>query len=260
MPINSRYTTLDVVFNRLQIQSNSSIDEQDAIEWVTEILGSIAPQEILQLKFTDGNRDEGHPNPIAIVNYRGEMPCDAVHVLNVIDLESFAQLRENFSASMRINMKNTPGFEKWNGYTPDVWTKGNASIGLADGTYQIKGNHIYVDFETGGIIAVYLGWPMDEEENLLIPSDPKIIRAVTSFLQYKIDYKLWRNGDITDKIFEHSERAYLFDVGSAQTSAKMPSEGMMQSILQFMTSWVPSNNAFRQQFASTGRSDKFRTQ
>ena len=254
------YTTLDVVFNRLHINTGSSIQESDAVEFVIEALSMIAPGEILTVKITDGNPDEGHPNPLEVINYRAEMPCDVVEPLNIFDIETYSQLRESMSPTHMLNFaKAKAPFDKWNKYTPDSWTKGSVDKN-SDLAFQIKKGHIYTNFETGGLILVYLGWPMDEDGNILIPSDQKIIRAITSFLQYKIDYRLWRNGDIADKVYQDSELKYLFDIGAAHAEAKLPSDGLMESISNFMRSWVPNQNAFKTHMVSTGRSDKLRIQ
>lgn len=259
MALSGRYTTLDTVFNKLSINTGQTVEEADAIEWVAEILSTIAPQEMLLPKITDGNPEEGHPNPLAVTNYRSEeMPCDLVVLGNIYDIETFRGLRGSFAQTHSINMSSAPDtYQAFKTYTPDIWVTPNEK---QDPTFQVKGNRIYTNFETGGLIVTYWGWPMDDDENLMVPADPKILKALTSFLQYKLDYRLWRNGDIADKVFQHSEQQYLFDMAAAQTFAKMPSEGMMESISQFLRSWIPNDHAFNTHFTSVGRSHKMRIQ
>ena len=253
MALSGRYTTLDAVLRRVRFQSGESIDMDEAAEWVSDILEMISPQDMLVQMITDGNPEEGHPDPVEVINYRAAIPCNAVQVLSVFELSSFANLRESLSVSHRVNMKNSKNAGEYSKYTPDVW---NNIKNRKDGTIQIKKGHIYTSFETGHLIVVYLGFPMDEDQNLLIPADAKIVRAITSYLQYKIDYKLWRSGDINEKVYQDSEQNYLFDIGAADTYSKMPTEARMETIKNYMRSFVSNDKHFVNHFSTLGQPDR----
>jgi hypothetical protein len=155
-------------------------------------------------------------------------------------------MRESLSPTHRLNM---PGSE----YNPSYW---NRMQGRRENTFQIKKGYVYTNMETGKLIMVYLGFPMDEEQNLLIPADAKIVRAMTSYLQYKIDYKLWRAGDLNERVFRESEQDYYFDIAAADSYAKMPTEARMESIKNYMRSFVSNDKHFSKHFVTLGQPDR----
>lgn len=263
MPLSGNYVTIDTVLNRLRIHSGSTMDEEDALELVAEVMETVAPNEMLSPMITDGNRNEFHHEPIEVVNYRAKLPCDLVILNKVFELEYFRALRKSVGDSHRVNMSQHPtALDKYKGYTPDFWYF-NESKPWADpireGTYQVKKGYIYTDFPSGHLIVTYQGWPMDEDENLLIPSDAKVIKAMVSTLQHNIDYKLFRSGDIAERVYQISRQDYLYDVPAAGTHAKMPDEDMMYAVSNFMRKTLRRDNYFNTHFTSMGREDRYRT-
>jgi len=262
MALSGQYTTLDTILARLQRDTKTTIDEADAIEWVTEVLARIAPQSVLKEIITDGNPDEGHPIPVRVENYRAKFPCDLVEFKYAFELDHYKKLRPSMNETHRVNMNKTKNAGRYAKYTPDFFAKqphDEFANYYREGTYQVKNGYIYTDFPDGYLILIYLGWPMDENENLLIPADEKVIRGLVSTLQYKADYQAWRNGDLADKVFNDSEQNMHFDVASAQTHIIMPSEDEMYTINNFLRKSVRNDNFFNTHFSSVGTPDKYRT-
>jgi hypothetical protein len=250
MALSGNYTTLNEVLRRVRFQSGETIDLDEAAEWVSDILEMISPQDMLIPMITDGNQNEGHPEPVKVENYRGKLPCDSVMVTNIFNVSNFENMRESSSVSHRVNMS---GSDKYKDYNPSYWSNINKR---RDTTFQLKKGYIYTDFEKGELIVCYWGFPLDEEGNLLIPSDKKIVRAMASYIQYKIDYKLWRSGDINEKVYRDSEQTYLFDIGAADSFSKIPSNSRMENIKNYMRSFVSNDKNFVKHFSSFGQPDK----
>jgi hypothetical protein len=253
MALSGNYTTLDEVLRRVRFQSGEIIDIDEAAEWVSDILEMVSPQDMLVPIITDGNPSENHPEPVEVIDYKAKIPCDAVLVTSVFELSSFTNMRESLSTSHRINMTKTPNAGKYSEYNPNFWNKKDTRKDL---TFQVKKGHIYTSFEKGHIIIAYWGWPMDADGNLMVPSDKKIVRALASYIQYKIDYKLWRSGDINERIYRDSEQAYMFDIAAADSYSKMPTEARMESIKNYMRSFVSNDKNFSKHFVSLGQSDR----
>lgn len=255
MALGGGYTTIDTVLAKLRRDTGGIVDEADASEWIAEVLATIAPTKMLSIIATDGNPELNHPEPIPVVNYRAKLPCNLVQFKSAFELHAYQKLRPTFSDTHIVNMSKTPNAGTASVYKPDYWESEYTS----DPTMQLKDGYIFTNFETGDLIVTYLGWPMDADDNLLIPSDTKVIQALVSTIQYKIDYQLWRAGDIADKVFNDSEQNMHFDVASAGTHAIMPSEDQMYVISNFIKRTVRADSYFQTHFTSLGRKDGFRT-
>lgn len=98
-------------------------------------------------------------------------------------------------------------------------------------TYRINNDFIFVNFKDGCIFLAYKAFPIDEEEGFpLIPDNTKYKKAVSAYLRMKIDFLLWRKGDVDKDIFDHSEREWCWYVGSAQNAARIPTTDQMESL------------------------------
>lgn len=261
MALSGAYTTLDTVLAKVRRDSLINVDEADAIEWVSEILAMFG-NSFLKTIVTDGNPIENNPEPLVVSDYRVKLPCDLVEFKYAFDLDSFAKLQATFSETHTVNMTKTPNAANYKKINPEYWkTEGNQYLTnyYQEASYQLKHGYLYTDYPEGKLILVYLGWPMDEDENLLIPADPKVIQAMASKIQYHIDYQLWRSGDISDRVFNDSEQNMLFDIPAAQTHALMPNENQMERISNFIKKNVRTDMYFDTHFNSLGRRDKYRT-
>lgn len=98
-------------------------------------------------------------------------------------------------------------------------------------TYSLSNNYIFTNFPTGYIFISYRGIPVDCEGLPLIPDNQRYKEAVKSFIGYKIDYLLWRRGELSEKIYRDSEVEWLWYVGSAGNAARMPSYDGMQALM-----------------------------
>lgn len=261
MAFSGKFTTIDTVLAKVRRDSLLNADEADAIEWVSEVLAMFS-SDFLEWKATDGNPKHNNPAPLVVSDYRTKLPCDLVEFKYAFDLDSYRKLQSSFSETHLVNMSNTTNAESYKHITPEYWARGIDTIASRyynEGTYQLKKGYIYTDFKEGKLIAVYKAWPMDEDENLLIPADPKVIQAMASKIQYHLDYQLWRSGDIADKVFEDSQQNMLWDVPAANAHMIMPSEDQMDRISNFIKQTIRKDHYFDTHFTSLGRRDKYRT-
>ena len=64
----------------------------------------------------------------------------------------------------------------------------------------------------------------------MIPDDPKFKEAIKWSLIKFLDYKKWRVGEITDKVFQYSDQQRDWYIAAARSKASIPSIDMMESI------------------------------
>lgn len=127
----------------------------------------------------------------------------------------------------------------------------NANFDLiGDATYKINDNYIFTSFKTGKVYIAYKSFPVDQDGFPKIPDNIKFKKAVESYIRYKIDYRMWRKGDIEDKIYKDSEKEWLWYVGAASTSMRILSIDQMESLQNQMLHLIPRLNQHSNYFRS----------
>lgn len=98
-------------------------------------------------------------------------------------------------------------------------------------TYSINNNFIFTNFAEGFLFISYRAIPIDCEGLPMIPDNQRYIEAVKSFIGMKLDYLLWRRGELSEKIYRDSESQWMWYVGSAGNAARMPNYDGMQALM-----------------------------
>lgn len=245
---------------------------QDALEWVVDsilLIGAPMALEPVQGK-------------IKISNYRGHLPCDlesieqaagsfdgcvpfpmrsntnTFHpVFNCKDKQILPTLiaEANIAAPITqpigqdISGNPVYTFQNGNMSMPETITATSQNVAIYnDPTYNVNDGFIFTNFKDGWVFLAYMAFPIDEDGFPLIPDNRRFKEAVKSFIRMKIDYILWRSGELDEKMFNYSEKEWLFYVASASNAAKMPNKDGMFSLmnqLRLIPQKYSHNNFFR---------------
>ncbi len=231
---------------------------QDAIEWAVDAIGLIGVPTSLSPRI----------KRVTISNYRGMLPCDLHSITqaagsyngcspfpmrsntnsfhSVFSCETDCTIDELITGSTTSTTTEEPigqdisgnpvyEFDFGNVSMPETITdpSPNSKLG-GDPTYSVNDNYIFANFSEGYIFLAYRALPVDEEGFPTIPDNRRFIEAVKAFICYKIDYILWRTGELTKDVYQDSEVQWLWYVGSAGNAARMPNRDGVQSLLQAM--------------------------
>ena len=91
-----------------------------------------------------------------------------------------------------------------------------------DYTYKIEKGWLFTSLTAVYLEMVYEAFPLDEYGFPLIPDDESFINAVKSYIIERLDYRLWRKGKITDKVYAKSEQERAWYMAQAANKSKMP--------------------------------------
>lgn len=108
--------------------------------------------------------------------------------------------------------------------------------------YKINNGYIYTNFETGYIEFTYKGFVTDDSGFPMIPDDQRYIEAVRWSLIEHIDYRKWRIGEITDKVYNHSQQQRDWYIASARSLASIPSIDKMEAIKNMLLRTIPKTD------------------
>jgi len=227
---------LATVYRNLQI--NSEINELDVAEWIYEALSMIG----------------------AYSQYNEISTC--------LELSSGkAKLPLNFEKLVDVRYKNLPLYWATNtnarNYQCSSCEIPVCNSGECDYTFYINDSYIITNLktpttesDTSNLCMIYLGLPVDDNGYPLVPNDIYYIKAVTSYIIHMIDYSEWRKAKITDKVYQESEKNWLFYVNSARGSANMPGLAQLENLKNVLQRLMPMRQEYGKGFRNITNREK----
>jgi hypothetical protein len=260
------------------------IPDSDAIEWASESVSLIGTP----LAYIEKCK------VVEICEYRGKIPCDLHEHKTIVRYEMpicsdedknklmITQILSSDDEFTSITLSATEHFIKdyqaqidaFNNVVGrnSLFTRGKVSpmrystnilhsvqpceSGDCEDTYTLNNSQVVTNFKNGYVLFVYYGFPIDDCGFPLIPDVERYIKAVQAYVQFRIDYILWRRGDLDRAVFEHSEREWMWYVGSAKTKADMPNSDKMESIKNNWLKLYQKVNQHQNFFGGLGESEK----
>lgn len=213
---------IERVYRRLGV--NEDLPEDDMIEWVGEALLRIGAYSQFKPKVTT----------LEVTNGKVEVPCDFYKLIEI------TYSTDSNCIKLPLSWKNE-SFR--NDYFCDdckiaVWRSYN------DAYFMINDSYIYTSFDEGELCVAYLAIPTDEDGYPMVPDEELVIDACAKYVIYQLDYREFRKGAITDKVFQHSEREWHWGVGAARGALNMLNTQQLESLRNVLQRLIP-NQIFR---------------
>lgn len=252
----------EIIRNVLRDNKYSSLELNwtDGIEWCAEALDLIGAKLAYQPKLAC----------ITIDSFRGELPCDLHEITQIAGLtpenvqfqmkkttDNFHPVFKNptlttddtntinYIAPITTDADGNPAFNFNSGgsFTINKQFVGGTNDNCIEGTYSLNDNYIFTSFkDTNKILISYSAFPIDEEGYPLIPDNTRFKKAIAAYIVERVDRILWRQGDLDERIYRHSEQEWMFYVNSAGTAANTPDVDMMESIKDMSLRLIPKIN------------------
>lgn len=227
-----------------------NVNWEDCVVWAGEALDKIGayPQYIRKVT---GDLE----NPcLDITNYKAKLPCD-FHMLEQIAVNgysaayagnTFHHIEDSCMCTIDHPLESDPSIFTDNFGNSFTNLEGGNANGLKEPyRYDINDNYITLNVKEGKVCIAYVAIPIDENGYPRIPDNESYKEAITKYITMKLDYILWRNGKISDKVFQHSEREWLWYCGAAKGDGLMPNIDKMEKIKRQFVKLLPNINAHR---------------
>jgi hypothetical protein len=215
---------------------NYEINEGDAYEWIAEGLSLIGAY----------SQYEEISECLTLVNGKAKLPC-------------------GFYKLVDANYKNHPIYWATN-TNANNYQCHDCRIPVCQNeicryTFYLNDSYMITNINDhdnleANVCIVYLGVPTDEEGLPLIPDDVYYVKALTSYVIHKLDYQDWRKGKIADKVFDKSEKEWLFYVNSAKGAANMPNVAQLENLKNIMRKLLPVTNDFKRGFKNFNKGEQ----
>jgi hypothetical protein len=250
--------------------TQADFNEIDLITWIGDCLDFIKhPSQLLpQIAL------------ITVKNQKGPLPCnyyERVQLAGVTSAGKQFPMREStgtfhplfvntdpktgavITTSITTDGNGNPTFDFNN---PNTFSFNQSNLGIDPtlssndymGTYKVNDNYIFTNFKEGRVLLSYLAFPCDDNGYPLIPDEISYREAVYNHLKWKLDYKLWRKGKISDKIYQDSARERDWYISQAQGKAmNLHNIDKLESWKNQSMQWIPRVNAHDNFFNSLGQ-------
>lgn len=252
MALSGQFLSFNSIIERVYRNAGyQTVDWVDAIEHIADVLRLIGVKDAHKTITTNGL--DGNPDPIVIIDYRGELPTGVIQHIAARKIELSSDKVSGFypmiystdlfhqSNVKRMNIELPAGVfdtTDWTvgedgEYTPSpIIVEGQkAVVNLYDRnfTYRLNAGNIETNFEDGYVELVYSGFVTDCNGFPMIPDEVKFEKAVECYLIERLDYKKWRKGEIADKIYNHSQQECSWYIAAARSKGNLPSIDKMES-------------------------------
>lgn len=238
------------------------INWEDCVSWIYEALGLIGSPFQYVNKVT-GYQD----NPdLDIVDFKAKLPCDLVQIKQIAvnghparySSNTFHQMLDGSCCGFDIDSSGNSidvfHDNFGNSFTPQAGLFYNQDY-CCDYTFDLNHDYLTLSAKTGKVCLAYSAYPIDKEGYPEFPDDIKYELAIRKYLTMKMDYITWRSDPDSrgkQSLYEHSEIEWLWYVGSAGNSAKMPDLSRMESFKNQVLRLIPKTNEFSTFFKHLG--------
>ena len=210
MSLTGKYVDVAYVIERVYRDYGFDLEVKydEVIEWVWDVISLIGAPQPLTDKISDGS--DTMPNPIDIINYRGDLPTDLHSVTLARDYES----------KMPMICKSSPFLRDMD----------QAFRSESQFTYTLNNNYIFTSFEEGQVELHYKAFPTNSLGMPMIPDDIKFVMAVQAYIAERIGFRLMMQDHLSERKHSKLEQDRAWYIGAAGTKANIPSIDEMEGI------------------------------
>lgn len=210
MSLTGKYVDVAYVIERVYRDYGFDLEVKydEVVEWIWDVMALIgAPQPLID-RVTDGT--DTMPDPIEVVNYRGELPTDLYSVY----------LARDYDTKMPMVCKGSSFLKDMN----QLYQRESQY------SYNLNNNYIFTSFEEGQVELHYKAFPTNSLGMPMVPDDIKFIMAVQGYIAERIGFRLYMQDHITRDKYEKLQQDRSWYIGAAGTKAQIPSIDEMESI------------------------------
>jgi hypothetical protein len=244
------YVSLDRILEKVfqDIGYEHEMDWNDTIEWVGEALRLIGAPSVYITKVSGIHPLTPH---VVITSYKGELPIDFNEMLpggcrDFDTNEVYRYATDTFVIA--------PGSKSYNTTTnkPESRSELNTND---DKVYSLNDSYIFVNTESCTLELAYRAIKIDDRGFPMVPDNERVIKCIESNIVYHNDYRLWRKNKLSETIFRHSEKEWLFYVGSAGNAMRNMHPDKKESWTKALIRLNPVINSHMSSFKFAGNQE-----
>ena len=194
---------------------------------------------------------------VEIRNFRGELPCDLISIIQVKDLFSGICLRsmtDNFVPGLHNPppspppdlLNNVKHKHRKHPYIPPThWLPEELS-------FKTQGRIIYTSFPEGCVEIAYKAIPVDEDGYPLLIDNENYLAALEAYIKKQVFTVKFETGKISQGILQNAQQEYAFLAAELKGEFTIPSVSEFEAISRSLTAMIPRMREFDNGFRNLG--------
>lgn len=197
---------------------------------------------------------------INIHEFRGELPCDLVSIIQVKDLKSGVCLRsmtDNFAKGMLpkdkkechpkdlLNNVRKERFYKHQ-YIPPILEY------TEEPSFKTQGRVIYTSFPHGVIGVAYKSIPIDNDGYPMIVDNENFLAALEAYIKKTVFTIKFDTGKINLNVLQNAQKDYAWLAGQLESEFLQPSQSEMETLTRALNTLIPRMTDFDKGFKHLG--------
>lgn len=269
MALSGQFLSFNSIVERVYKNAGyQTVNWIDALDYIADVIRLIGVKDSYKTVTTNGL--DGNPDPIQIVDYRGELPVGVIQHLAARKIEvNDGKISAFYPMVYSTDLFHQSQVKRMDSEIPEgvldttEWTQGedgeytptpilvlgqSVAINMTETqyTYRLNAGIIETNFEDGFVELTYSGFVTDCNGFPMIPDEVKFEKAVEWYIIERLDYKKWRRGEIADKVYNHSQQQSSWYIAAARSKGNIPSIDKMESWKNAMLRSIirPNQHAF----------------
>ena len=250
-----RYTTIKrVLDNLLSHPLLSDVNLEQAVRYTIRFISLHGYPKLYQDKIVN----------VDIHDFRGELPCDLISIIQVKDLHSHTCLRsmtDNFTPGMREHklprtdrpmgrerIKNRIGLDDKTG----PWYIPHAHKYHHEPAFKTQGRIIYTSFPEGVVEIAYKSIPVDDDGYPLLIDNENYLAALEAYIKKQVFTVKFDTGKINGNVLQNAQQEYAWLAKQLESEFTVPSVSEMESITRMINTMIPKVREFDDGFEGLG--------
>lgn len=220
---NIQYTNIRVILDDLiQHELLQDITLEQVVGYTIKFNGIFNIPQLYTTKEAD----------IQIKDYKGDLPCDLISVVQVMDMQDNVCIPTISGTFMN----------------PNSMERG----------FKTQGMTIYTTFKEGDIKLSYRAIPVDDEGYPLILDNEKYKNALELYIKKDRFTKYFDSGKLNQGVLQNTQQEYAWAAGQLSEELKMPSYSEWENISNAHNQLLQKTGEFKKHFETTGITEPYK--
>lgn len=254
-----RYTNIRRVLDNIHDHPMmSDVTLEQAVRHTIRFIGIFGLTKMYQDKEVD----------VDIHEFRGELPCDLISIIQVKDGPHGICLR-SMTDSFTPGLLPPPPHKHHFAYPeppkhpqhPHHWHFPYIppmAPGHGEPTFKTQGRIIFTSFPEGRVRIAYKAIPVDEDGFPLLIDNENYLAALEAYIKKQVFTVKFDQGKISASVLQNAQAEYSWLAGQLNSEFIIPSMSEMQSITNMITALIPRMREFDKGFRDLGAREYIR--
>lgn len=225
----------EIVSRLLRHPLLQSLDLEQATQYTIDFL-----QMFGMTGFFQDKEEEVH-----IEDYRGELPCDLLQVVQVKNSKTGVSMRattDSFKPTDKRERRHSIGYYSY----------------ASEETFKTQNRIIFTSFKNGDVTVSYKAIMTDEEGYPMVIDNGTFLKALELYIKQEVFTVLFDCNKISGAVLQNTQQEYCWWAGKLEAEFSTPSISEMEAISRSYTTLIQQTTHFDDGFRHLGNREYLR--